>query len=220
MYTAFIYSFVSVFPLRTADESALEGLCWVPFGFRSHVIEAKGGILSLQPTTGELGGRNEGAISVDVPPDAISPSDNIEMHYAIIPSGSFTLPKGYKFGSMVVYIYYDGRRVSKSLRLHLPHWYGGRNLVRDGLSFAIAPHSLKKGSRKYHFELVQQGTFLQHQQYGIYDINGHSSLFSIVFKEKATSDYLATQWNKLLDRETRTSIVITYNSTVWPEVVN
>ena len=184
------------------------------------MIEAKGGILSLQPTSGELGGRNEGTISVDVPPDAISTSDNVEMHYAIIPSGSFTLPKGYRFASMVVYIYYDGRHVSKPLRLHLPHWYGGRNLVRDGLSFAIAPHSLMKGLRKYHFELVQQGTFSQHQQYGIYDINGHSSLFSVVFKEKATSDYLATQWSKLLDRETRTSIVITYNSTLWPEVLN
>ena len=73
------------------------------------------------------------------PADAVSTSADVKMRYAIIPSGPFTLPEGYQFGSPVVYIYYDGRRVTKPLALHLPHLYGGEDHARDGLSFAVAP---------------------------------------------------------------------------------
>ena len=152
------------------------------------------------------------------PPDAVSTSANVEMRYAIIPSGPFTLPKGYQFGSPVVYIYYDGQRVTKPLALHLPHYYGGEDHAGDGLSFAVAPHSLKRGTTAYQFQLIEGGTFSKHQQYGVFLIDGHSSLFADVFKEKTTSVYLATQWEQRLASETHTRIVITYNITVWLKV--
>ena len=151
-------------------------------------MNAKGGIFCLQPTSEELEGNEDNTIFVEVPPNAIDASADVEMRYAVIPNGPFTLPEGYQFGSMAVYIYYDGRRVTKPLRLHLPHWYGGRNHVQDGLCFAMAPHSLKEGMRGYHFEMIKGGNFLQHR--GTLDINGHNSLFTEAFKKGASSQYL------------------------------
>ena len=123
----------------TADEAALKRLCWIPFGIKTVSIEAKGGILCLEPESDDLQETKESNIFVEVPPDAVSTSADVKMRYAIIPDGPFTLPEGYQFGSPVVYIYYDGQHVSTPLALHLPHWYGGGDHARDGLSFAIAP---------------------------------------------------------------------------------
>ena len=205
-------------PFLTADEAVLKRLCWIPFGIKTVSIEAKGGILCLEPKSDDIRVTKEDTIFVEVPPDAVSTSTNVKMRYAIIPSGSFTLPKGYQFGSPVVYIYYDGRRVTKPLALYLPHWYGGEDHARDGLSFAVAPHSLKRGTTAYQFQLIGGSSFSKHQQYGIFLIDGHSSLFAEVFKEKATSVYLATQWEQRLANKTHTKIVITYFSKVWPKV--
>ena len=161
-------------PSLTADEAALKRLCWIPFGIKTVSIEAKGGILCLEPQSDDIQVTKEGTIFVEVPPDAVSTSADVKMRYAIIPSGPFTLPEGYQFGSPVVYIYYDGRRVTKPLALHLPHWYGGEDHARDGLSFAVAPHSLKGGS-VYHFQLLAGGELPGSSHYGVVPIHGHCS---------------------------------------------
>ena len=205
-------------PFLTAAEAALKRLCWIPFDIKTVLIEAEGGILCLEPGSQVLQGTNEDTIFVEVPPDAVSTSANVKMRYAIIPSGSFTLPEGYQFGSPVVYIYYDGRHVTKPLALHLPHCYGGKDHARDGLSFAVAPHSLRRETTVYQFQLIGGGTFPKHKQYGIYHIDGHSSLFTEVLKEKAPLKYLATQWEQQLPSETHARVVISYKITVWLEV--
>ena len=205
-------------PSLTADEAALKRLCWIPFGIKTVSIKAEGGILCLEPTSDDIQVTKEDTIFVEVPPGAVSTSADVKMRYAIIPSGPFLLPKGYQFGSPVVYIYYDGQRVTKPLALHLSHWYGGEDHARDGLSFAVAPHSLKRGTTAYQFQLIGGGSFSKHQQYGVFLIDGHSSLFAEVFEEKATSVYLATQWEQRLTNKTHTKIVITYFSKVWPKV--
>ena len=182
------------------------------------LIEAEGGLFYLQPASRESGGKIDDAISIEVPPDAIGVSDSVMMRYAVIPHGPFVLPNGYRLGSMAVYIFYDGRHVTKPLIIHLPHWYGGENHTTDGLSFALASHSLKEGKKEYCFERVEGGTFSQQQQYGVYSMDGHSSLFAVVLKEETTSVYLATQWDQRLVNETYTRIAITYYSAVWLEV--
>ena len=205
-------------PSISADEQALKDLCWIPFDVKTVPIEAKGGILCLEPPSDELKGKEEGTVFVEIPSGAVSACDKVEMSYAIIPDGPFSLPVGYQLGSMVVYIHYDGRHVTKPLKLHLPHWYSGKDHVKDGLSFAIAPHSPTEGKKEYQFQLIEGGTFLDHKQYGICHIDGHSSLFAEVFKEKATSVHLATQWEHRLASEASTKIVITYFSEVWLKV--
>ena len=177
-------------PSLTADEAALKILCWIPFGIKTVSIEAKGGILCLEPEGDDLQETKEDTIFVEVPPDAVSTSANVKMRYAIIPSGSFTLPEGYQFGSPVVYIYYDGRHVTKPLVLHLPHWYGGEDHARDGLSFAVAPHSLK-GRSVYHFQLLAGGKFPGTSRYGVVKIDGHCSLFTTAYKSGVTENFQA-----------------------------
>ena len=205
----------------TVDEAALKRLCWIPFGVRTVSIEAKGGIFCLVPQSDELQGTKEGTIFVEVPPDAVSTSADVKMRYAIILSGPFKLPEGYQFGSPVVYIYYDSRRVTKPLALHLPHWCGGRDRATDGLSFAIAPHSLKGGS-VYHFQLLGGREFPVSSQYGVVEIHGHCSLYAEVFDMGATTNCQAFCLEKEEEDETECkaecNIAVTYASYCWRTV--
>ena len=188
-------------PSLTADEAALKRLCWIPFDIKTVSIEAKGGVLRLEPTSDDIQVAKEDTIFVEVPPDAVSTSADVKMRYAIIPSGPFTLPEGYQFGSPVVYIYYDGRRVTKPLALHLPHWYGGEDHARDGLTFAVAPHSLQ-GRSVYHFQLLAGGKFPVNSRYGVVEIGGHCSLFTTAFESGATVNCQAFSLVKENEEET------------------
>ena len=202
----------------TDDEAVLNDLCWVPFGVKTLPIESQGGTLYLQPPRDELGEKKENTIFVEVPPGAVDTSADVKMRYAIIPSGSFTLPEGYQLGSMVVYIYYDGQRVTKPLNLHLPDWYGGEDCVQDGLSFAIASHSLK-GKQEYHFQLLAGGEFPDSPDYGVVEIGGHCSLFAKVFKMGAKLMYQAFCLEKEKEEETEFKIAVTYATPYWPQVM-
>ena len=205
----------------TADEAALKRLCWIPFGIKTVSIEAKGGILCLEPESEVLQGTKESNIFVEIPPGAVSTSADVKMHYAIIPSGSFTLPEGYQFGSPVVYIYYDGQHVTKPLVLHLPHWYGGEDHARDGLSFAVAPHSLK-GRSVYHFQLLAGGKFPVTSRYGVIEIGGHCSLFTTAFETGVTVNCQAFSLIKEKEDETECNsecnIAVTYAAYCWRTV--
>ena len=208
-------------PSLTADEAALKRLCWIPFGIKTVSIEAKGGILFLEPQSDDLQEMKEDTIFVEVPPGAVSTSADVKMRYAIIPSGSFTLPEGYQFGSPVVYIYYDGQRVTKPLTLHLPHCYGGKDHARDGLSFAVAPHSLK-GRSVYQFQLLGGGKFPVNSRYGVIEIGGHCSLFTIAFENGATVNCQAFSLIKENEEETECkaecSIAVTNAAYCWRSV--
>ena len=205
----------------TADEAALKDHCWIPFDIKTVSIEAKGGILCLEPESEVLQGTKEDTIFVEVPPDAVSTSANVKMRYAIIPRGSFTLTEGYQFGSPVVYIYYDGQRVTKPLALHLPHWYGGEDHAKDGLSFAVAPHSLK-GRSDYHFQLLAGGKFPVTSHYGMVEIGGHFSLFVTAFKNGATVNCQAFSLIKEIEEETKCkaycNIAVTNAAYCWRRV--
>ena len=200
----------------TADEAALKRLCWIPFGINTVSIEAKGGILCLEPTSDDIQVTKEDTIFVEVPPGAVSTSADVKMRYAIIPSGSFTLPEGYQFGSPVVYIYYDGRRVTKPLALHLPHWYGGED--HACMSFAVAPHSLK-GRSVYRLQLLAGGKFPGSSRHGVVELHGHCSLYAEVFELGATKMYLAHFLVKEKRGKTSCNLTVTYDSAHWAQVM-
>ena len=211
-------------PSPLGAEASLVDLCWIPFGIQSQSVGPEGGKLCLKPSAGDMGGGEGGTILLEVPPGAVSPTESVEVRSALIPDGPFTLPEGYQLGSMVVYLYYDGRRLTKPCTLSLPHWYGGEDQVRDGLSFAIAPHILKEGEHVYHFELLEGGRFAEQQQCGVLQISGHCTLFAAVFKVKASSLYYASLWTHqvggavIADNEMHSKVVITYADLVWIEV--
>ena len=204
--------------------AALLDLCWIPFGIQSQSVGPEGGKLSLEPSAGVMGGGEGGTIVLEVPPGAVSPAESVEVRSALIPDGPFTLPEGYQLGSMVVYLYYDGRRLTKPCTLSLPHWYGGEDQVRDGLSFAMAPHTLKEGEHVYHFELLEGGRFAEQQQCGVLKISGHCTLFAAVFKVKASSLYYASLWTHqvggsvIAKNVMHSKVVIIYADLVWIKV--
>ena len=171
-----------------------------------------------------MGGEEGETILLEVPPGAVRPSESVEIHSAVIPDGPFTLPEGYHLGSMVVYIHYDSQRVTQPLKLRLPHWYGGEDHIQDGLSFAMAPHTLKEGESVYHFELLEGGRFAEQQQCGVLQISGHCTLFAEVFKVKASSFYYASLWthqvagNVVASNVMHSKVVIIYADQVWIEV--
>ena len=201
-------------PPPLGAEAALVDLCWIPFGIQSQSVGPEGGKLSLAISAGAMGGGEGGTILLEVPPGAVSPAESVEVCSALIPDGPFTLPEGYQLGSMVVYLYYDGRRLTKPCTLSLPHWYGGEDQVRDGLSFAMAPHALKEGERVYHFELLEGGKMLS-SHCGELEIDGHSSQFAVVFREGAVSRYQAISLNKQEGDETRCHVAVTYAFPLW-----
>ena len=211
-------------PFPLGAEAALVDLCWIPFDIQSQSVGPDRGKLSLEPSAGAMEAGKGGTILLEVPPGAVSPAESVEVLYALIPDGPFTLPEGYQLGSMVVYLYYDGRRFTKPCTLSLPHWYGGEDQVRDGLSFAMALHTLKEGKRVYHFELLEGGRFAEQQQCGVLEISGHCTLFAAVFKVKASSLYYASLWTHqvegavIADNATESKVVITYADRVWIEV--
>ena len=205
-------------------EAVLVDLCWIPFGIQSQSVGPEGGKLSLEPSAGAIEGGEGGTILLEVPPGAISPPESVKARSALIPNGSFTLPEGFQLGSMVVYLYYDGHRLTKPCTLSLPHWYGGEDQVRDGLSFVMAPHTLKEGESVYHFELLEGGRFAEQQRCGVLQISGHCTLFAVVFKVKASSLYYASLWTHqvggavIVNNEMHSKVVITYAYQVWIEV--
>ena len=211
-------------PPPLGAEAALLDLCWIPFGIQSQSVGPEGGKLCLEPSAGAMGGGKGGTILLEVPPGAVNPAESVEVRSALIPDGPFILPEGYQLGSMVVYLYYDGRRLTKPCTLSLPHWYGGEDQVRDGLSFAMAPHTLKEGESVYHFELLEGGRFVEQQQCGVLQISGHCTLFAAVFKLKASSFFYASLWTHqvggavIANNAMESKVVITYADLVWIEV--
>ena len=211
-------------PSPLGAEASLVDLCWIPFGIQSQSVGPEGEKLSLKPSAGAIGGGKRGTI-LEVPPGAVSRAESVEVRSALIPDGPFILPEGYQLGSMVVYLYYDGRRLTKPVTLSLPHWYGGEDQIQDGLSFAMAPHILKEGESVYRFELLEGGRFAEQQrQYGVLGISGHCTLFAAVFKVKASSLYYASLWTHqvggavIADNAMESKVVITYADLVWIEV--
>ena len=200
--------------LPPAAEAALDDLCWLPFGVQSQSVGPEGGKLCLQPSVGEEEGQT---VLLEVPPGAVRPLESVEVRSAIIPMGSFALPEGYQLGSMAVYINYDGRRVTKPLKFHLPHRYGGKDHVRDGLSFAMAPHTLKEGEHIYQFELLEGGRRLSSHCWEL-EVDGHCSLFAKVFKKGAMSRYQAIPLQKEEGNGAICDVAVTYASPIWLDV--
>ena len=171
-------------------EAVLVNLCGILSRIQSQSVGPEGGNLSQEPSAGAMGGGEGGTIRPEVPPGAVSSTKSGELRYALLSDGPFTLPEGYQLGSMVVYLYYNVRPLTKPLTLSLPHWYGGEDHDQDGLSFAMAPHTLKEGEHVYRFELLESGRFRKQLQYGVLEFDEHSfqnGLFAIVFRRGAVS---------------------------------
>ena len=201
-----------MFVNTVSPEAVLSRKCWLPFGYHSITVDRRGGTYDLC---------SDGLTKLTVPRN-IARCEAAEIRCAIIGKGPFQLPPNYQLGSFVVYIHYNPEEITTLVTLSLPTWYGGDVITGDsppdGLSFAVAPHTLGLRDTQYTFQLTNRGEFHDNRVHDV-SIDGHSSLFTIVFKEDAKSLYLATHlMAKKNVKETTHSIFVTYASPTWIEV--
>ena len=201
-----------MFVNTVSPEAVLSRKCWFPFGYDSITVDRRGGTYDLC---------SDGLTKLTVPREAVR-GESAEIRNAIIGKGPFQLPPNYQLGSFVVYVHYNPEEITTPVTLSLPTWYGGDVVPGepppDGLSFAVAPHTLGLRDTQYIFQLTNRGEFRDSRVHDV-SIDGHSSLFTIVFKEGAKSLYLATHVAvKKNVKETTHNIFVTYSSPTWIEV--
>ena len=200
-----------------SPEAVLSRNCWLPFGYDSITVDRRGGTYNLC---------SDGLTKLAVPRNAVR-GETAEIRYAIIGKGPFQLPPNYQLGSFVVYVHYNPEEITRPVTLSLPTWYGGDVVPGepppDGLSFAVAPHTLGLWDTQYTFQLVDGGEFASTTKLGALNIGGHSSLFVAVFEQGATCSYFATKLeyepssDRWVDRIT-VYVALSYASDVWTEV--
>ena len=200
-----------------SHETVLSRKCWIPFGYDSITVDRQGGSYDLC---------SDGLTKLTVPRNAVR-GETAEIRYAIIAMGPFQLPPNYQLGSFVVYVYYNPEEITTPVTLSLPSWYGGDVVPGepppDGLSFAVAPHTLGLRDTQYTFQLVDGGEFAPTTKSGALNIGGHSSLFAVVFEQGATCSYFATKLEYEPSSDGRVDtitvcIVLSYASDLWTEV--
>ena len=195
-----------------SPEAVLSRKCWLPFGYDSIIVDGQGGTYDLC---------SDGLTKLAVSRNAVR-CETAEIQYAIIGKGPFQLPPNYQLGSFVVYVHYNPEEITTPVTLSLPTWYGGDVVPGepppDGLSFAVAPHTLGLRDTQYTFQLIDRGEFRDSRVHDV-SIDGHSSNYAIVFKEGARSLYLATYLMMEKNaKETTHNIFVTYAIPTWIEV--
>ena len=197
-----------------SHEAVISRNCWLPFGYDFITVDRQGGTYDLC---------SDGLTKLTVPRNAVR-GETAEIRYAIIGKGPFQLPPNYQLGSIVVYVHYNPEEITTPVILSLPTWYGGDIVLGepppDGLSFAVAPHTLGLWDNQYTFQMIDGGEFHDSRVHDV-SIDGHSSLYTIVFKEGAKSLYLATYLTvKNNAEETTHRIYVTYSNPTWSKVSN
>ena len=155
---------------------------------------------------------------MEVPASAIT-SDSLEVRYGIILDGPFALPSGYRLASPVVYVWFDHSKVTKSLKLHIPHWIAGdHGHLEEAVSFVISPHVLPEGEQMYTFTAMEPECTSLHDTFGTVELSGHCSLLGLAMKEEIPSCYLATPWKKVDGNKHHLKVAIVYCIPLWLEV--
>ena len=221
--TIFYYNLQAVTP-DISHEAALKRLCYVPFGIHTITVAPhKGGLTTLMPPVQGVAEDSGDTIQVEV-----SNGDGpFTLRHAVVVDGLFQLPEGYRLASDVVYLYSDPLEPVRPFILHLPHWYSEEEgaeagiTERDDLVFVTAPHtpSQEGEEEQYKFVLQQEGNFPM-SGLGLLQVNSHSTLFGIAFKEDITSKlrYCATHLESEEPSGQKVDIAVTFASTTWQEV--
>ena len=202
----------------TDHESHLLEQCWIPFGIQTLHITQNGGEFLLEPATTEHSDVDNRAFRMEVPASAIS-SDSLEVRYGIILDGPFALPSGYRLASPVVYVWFDHSKVTKSLKLHIPHWIAGdHGHLEEDVSFVISPHVLPEGEQMYTFIAIEPECISFYNTFGTVELSGHNSSIGLAMREKIPSSFCASDWEKVEGSNRLLRVAITYNIPYWLKV--
>ena len=199
-------------------ESHLLEQCWIPFGIQNVHITQNGGEYLLEPPTPEHSDVNNRVFRMEVPATAIS-RDSLEVRYGIILDGPFALPSGYRLASPVVYVWFDHSQVTKSLKLHIPHWIAGdHSNLEESVSFVISPHVLPEGEQMYTFTATGSECTSLQDTFGTVELSGHCSLLGQAMKEEIPSCYWITPWEKEDRNQKYLRVAIAYYIPLWHTV--
>ena len=150
------------------------------------------------------------AIWLEVPEGAVN-VPILKIRAAVIVNGPFTVPAGYKLASLVVYVYFDPRCVSKPLLLHLPTWNAEKS---SSPRIVLAPHFFDHRRSDYEFQFADE-TF---QEGSAILINGHSTQFGKVIRKGDSESYYLTAYRSERASKTEMYVLVTFESCTWLKV--
>ena len=209
-----------------SHESSLRRLCYIPFDIDTITVAPREeGLFDLILPVQEDDMAEDSGDTIQV--EVYNGDDPFSLRHAVLVDGPFQLPEGYRLASDVVYLYSDPLVPVRPFILRLPHWYSQEEgaeagiTKRDGLVFVAAPHtpSQEGEEEQYKFVLQQEGNFPM-SGVGLLQVNSHSTLFGIAFKEKITSKlrYCATHLEREEPSGQKVDIAVTFASPTWQKV--
>ena len=131
-----------------------------------------GGLQSLLVSSGAeiitFGPGKEGSAKLLIPNGAILQGQQLQIRYAYLLDGPFSIPEEYDVVSPVLYIDYNTSLLKKPLKLHLNHWYAGKDRQKN-MTFLKAPHVPQKGG-VFPFAKHTWGSFSDDDQFAALDL--------------------------------------------------
>ena len=138
-------------------EAFISKSCFVVRGIQSLSVTSEDSVI--------LGSRKEGSAKLLIPTGAIPPGQELEIRYAILLVGPFSIPEDCHVVSPILYIDYDTSLLKKPLQLCLNHWYAGKNRQKN-MTFLKSPHATNE-SLVFPLEKRSQGSFSDDEQFAV-----------------------------------------------------
>ena len=183
-------------------------------GVQSLLISSEAHIITFGPG-------KEGSAKLLVPNGAIPRGQELQVRYAYLLDGPFSIPKNYDIVSPVLYIDYNTSHVKKPLELQLDHWYAGKDRQKN-MTFLKAPHIAHKGG-VFPFTKYSQGSFSDEEQFASLNLEEDLCCVVVAVKKTGNLPYPANYRLHLLNKVqtcVRTSfrLYVTYDHSAWTEV--
>ena len=186
-------------------------------GIQSLSVTSDADVIALEP------GMEESA-KLLIPSGAIPRGQKLQIRYAYLLDGPFSIPENCAVASPVLYIDYNTSLVKKPLQLHLHHWYAGEDRQMT-MTFLKAPHVAAK-SGVFAFAKCSGGSFSDDEQFAVLKLSQNLCCVIVaVEKTNCRQDKLLYPANcrlHLLKKNQRDAIsfrlYVTYADHTWTEV--
>lgn len=100
-----------------------------------------------------------------IPNKAFHQCQQVNVEYATILDGPFSIPEDCYIVSPVLYLDYDTNLVKEPLELYLNHWYAGEDRQKT-MTFLKAPHEASADGY-FHFSKIGSSCFSDDENFGI-----------------------------------------------------
>ena len=202
----------SFFP--EGHEAFIAKSCFVVGGLQSLLVSSEAHIITFGPG-------KEGSAKLLIPNGAIPQGQELQVRYAYLLDGPFSIPENYNIVSPVLYIDYNTSHVKKPLELQLDHWYAGKDRQKN-MTFLKAPHIAHKGG-VFPFTKYSQGSFSDKEQFAALNLEKDLCCVVVAVKNTGYLPYPANYRLHLLNKVqtcVRTSfrLYVTYDHSAWTEV--